>query len=434
MMLFQSFVGSVLLSACNGFVVSRGFFLTKRCFVAMTADHLNSDSIRFGFTGDVMIARAIDAILPTRVDGTLHEPYVKHANEYIRLAEQQSSPLDQDKLMEKGYRYVWGDLMEELRNMPDYLVMNLETSLTTSNDWEKGKAIHYRAHPKNVEVLEEIGVKLVTLANNHVLDWGIGGLQETMRTLNESGICYTGAGYTEKEAKRPSHEIISDNMIPNRKNEENKVCVKVLAIGFPSAGVPLQWAASDVKPGVYVAENTDTSTAETIMNGFLENEVSMQPKNCINIVSLHWGPNWGWGLCDGWRDFAHKLIDKGAHMVIGHSSHHVKGVEIYNGKMIAYGMGDFLNDYEGIVGQGHDVFRGDLTCLYLPSVDSKSGDIIDLLMVPCKIKNLKVSRATDAEDIEWLRSTISNEGTVLGTSCETCSFSGHTYLRLQWNH
>ena len=102
--------------------------------------------------------------------------------------------------------------------------------------------------------------------------------------------------------------------------------------------------------------------------------------------------------------------------------------------MIAYGMGDFLNDYEGIVGQGHDIYRGDLSILYLPSLDSLSGDIVDLLMVPCKIKNLKVSRATDPEDIEWLRSAINREGALLGTSCETCTYSGHLYLRLRWNY
>ena len=141
------------------------------------SDHLNSDSIRFGFTGDVMIARAIDAILPIRTDGTLHEPCMKHADEYVQLAEQQNGALDQDEITEKGYSYIWGNLIEELGSMPDYLVVNLETSLTTCEDWTEEKGIHYRAHPKNVEVLEEIGVRgVATLANNHVLDWGIGGL------------------------------------------------------------------------------------------------------------------------------------------------------------------------------------------------------------------------------------------------------------------
>lgn len=55
---------------------------------------------------------------------------------------------------------------------------------------------------------------------------------------------------------------------------------------------------------------------------------------------------------------------------MGHSSHHVKGIEVYNGKMIAYGAGDFLNDYEGIVGQGYEDFRDDLCCLYVPTLDT----------------------------------------------------------------
>ena len=106
--MFQALAGIFFtFSFCNAFVntpfiISRRSLLIKTCFAAMS-DNLNSDNIRFGFTVDVIITRAIDAILPTRTDGTLHEPCMKHADEYVQLAEQQNGALDQDEITEKGY-------------------------------------------------------------------------------------------------------------------------------------------------------------------------------------------------------------------------------------------------------------------------------------------------------------------------------------------
>src|SRR5579883_837010 len=86
------------------------------------------------------------------------------------------------------------------------------------------------------------------------------------------------------------------------------------------------------------------------------------------------------------RDFAHDLIDlAGVDIVHGHSSHHAKAIEVYRGKLILYGCGDFLNDYEGI--SGDEVYRGDLVLMYLPTVEAASGRLLGLIMVPFRIKN-----------------------------------------------
>jgi len=159
-------------------------------------DSKNCSSIRLGFTGDVMIGRAIDAILlPYHVDGRLHESFVKHAHTYVDLAVKQNGPLSQGELRSKGFNYIWGDMIDELRNV-DYLIINLETSLTTSEEWAQYKGIHYRCHPLNVKCLMNIRVKAVTLANNHVLDYGETGLIETLHTLKQVNISYAGAGLT----------------------------------------------------------------------------------------------------------------------------------------------------------------------------------------------------------------------------------------------
>ena len=79
----------------------------------------------------------------------------------------------------------------------------------------------------------------------------------------------------------------------------------------------------------------------------------------VFVVSLHWGGNWGYGIPPAQADFAHALIDEaGVDVVWGHSSHHAKGIEVYHGKLVLYGAGDLINDYEGIA--GHEEFRGDL--------------------------------------------------------------------------
>lgn len=371
-------------------------------------DAQNCSSIRLGFTGDVMIGRAIDAILPHHVDGRLHESYVKHAQRYVDLAVQRNGQLSQEERRSKGFSYIWGDLLDDL-NSVDYLVINLETSLTTSEEWAPYKGIHYRSHPLNVECLRNIGVKLVTLANNHVLDFGGKGLIETLHTLKKAQIQYSGAGMTWNEATTPALIKSIDGVKPS---------VLVSALGFQSAGVPESWRARRDQCGLYVAHEPDEKLAQAVMNQMQiknEPEIIHQP---IKVVSLHWGPNWGYEIPDSWRSFAHTLIDHGADIVVGHSSHHVKGIEVYKSKMIAYGMGDFLNDYEGIVGQGYEDFRDDLCCLYVPKLDS-SGNLIDLELIPGKIKHLKVQRASDPSDIAWLVQTFKEQGKTLGTTCET---------------
>ena len=429
------FIASVLLLLMHN---ARRSFLSKtaRTFLTMTDLSNDRNTIRIGFTGDVMIGRGIDAILPASVNGELHEGYVKHANGYVNLAIRENGPLPLDELQTKGSAYIWGDVLPELRSAADCLIINLETSLTTSDDWARDKGINYRAHPLNVDSLTVAGVTVATLANNHVLDWGDAGLKETLRTLEGANIMYAGAGHTIEEAMAPAIVTVK---VPGESKETARI--SVVAIGFPSAGVPGHWRAKRNKCGVYTESDINLSTAKAIVDNLkTRNAATDTPPgggtgsndDRINVVSLHWGSNWGWGTPDSWRQFAHSLIDEGADVVVGHSSHHVKGIEVYKGKMIAYGMGDFLNDYEGIVGQGYEDFRNDLSCLYVPRIKT-NGEVVEINIIPCKIKHLKVQRATDPADIEWLRSALSQEGRALDTSCETSiDSSGKVNLKLLW--
>ena len=371
-------------------------------------------SICIGFVGDVMLGRGIDAILPNHVDGTIYESFMRDASGYVNLAIRHTGPLPQDELKERGHYYIWGDLMETL-TIPDLMVVNLETALTTSEDYAKWKGIHYRAHPLNVQSLRAFGPNSIfTLANNHVLDWGVEGLKETIATLDEAQMKHVGAGLSFDDARVPAISTIQKRQ------------VSVVAVGFLSAGVPKQWEAGRFNnSGVCYMEEPTKANAEEIMK-------QIQNIDSIKVVSLHMGPNWNDKIPHTWRHFAHNLIDNGADVVVTHSSHHVKGIEVYKDRMISYGLGDFLNDYEGITGQGYEAYRQDLTCLYLPCLNV-NGELQTIEIIPCKINHLKVQRATDENDIGWICSALSREGKNLGTFCEKVQDrNGNMNLRIRW--
>jgi poly-gamma-glutamate capsule biosynthesis protein CapA/YwtB (metallophosphatase superfamily) len=131
------------------------------------------------------------------------------------------------------------------------------------------------------------------------------------------------------------------------------------------------------------------------------------------VASIHWGGNWGYQVPPEQISFAHGLIEKaGVDLIHGHSSHHVKGIELYQEKLILYGCGDFLNDYEGI-GE-HGFFRDDLTLMYFVSLDSSTGKLVHLQTTPMQIRNFRLNRASRA-DTQWLRDILNLEGEKFGT-------------------
>jgi poly-gamma-glutamate capsule biosynthesis protein CapA/YwtB (metallophosphatase superfamily) len=101
--------------------------------------------------------------------------------------------------------------------------------------------------------------------------------------------------------------------------------------------------------------------------------------------------------------------------VHGHSSHNVKTAEIYSDRLALYGCGDFLNDYEDI--SGYEVFRSDLTLMYLPAIDPGLGQLVEALLVPMRVARFRLNRAVGA-DAEWLCDLLNRLGAPLGTRSE----------------
>ncbi len=140
--------------------------------------------------GDVMLGRGIDQILPHPGRPQLFEPYVRSAKDYVTLAERATGKLPSAA----SYAYPWGDALDVLaQRRPHARIINLETAVTTSDAHWPDKAIHYRMHRANLACLTEAGIDCCVLANNHVLDWGRAGLDETLRSLHDAGIRTTGA-------------------------------------------------------------------------------------------------------------------------------------------------------------------------------------------------------------------------------------------------
>ncbi|MGH8129434.1 MAG: CapA family protein [Steroidobacteraceae bacterium] len=345
--------------------------------------------------GDVMTGRGIDQILPHPGEPALYESHMRSAVGYVELAERESGSIPRGV----DFDYIWGDALAELdRVRPDACIVNLETAITVSDDAWPGKGVHYRMHPANAPCLAAARLDCCVLANNHIMDWGRAGLVETLVTLEHLGIQTAGAGRDAAQAAEPA--IIA---LPGGRR------VLVFAFGMPSSGVPRAWRATVDDPGVNLVEDLSERNVETIARQIADRRRDGE----LVVVSLHWGPNWGYDISDVERDFAHGLIDvAGADLVHGHSSHHVKGIEVYRDKPILYGCGDFLTDYEGI--GGYRAFRGDLALMYFPSFEAGGGKLSRFVMTPMRMRRFRAVRA-QPDEVAWLHIVVNREGRKFGT-------------------
>src|SRR3981081_1927938 len=292
---------------------------------------------RLFLCGDVMTGRGIDQILPHPCDPLLHEAYVKSATDYVLLAEQVNGRISRAV----KFSYVWGVALQELTHeQPDARIINLETSITRRGAFVP-KGINYRMSPENAACLFSADIDFCVLANNHILDWGQAGLFDTLETLERLRIESAGAGLDIDQASAPAVLDLSGG---------GRILV------FSGAGVtrggPGVWADGSETPGIWLL--TDLSDAS--VDRITERVGRLRRAGDVVILSIHWGPNWGFEIPQEHIRFAHRLIDEaGVSIVHGHSSHHPIATEVYRNRLVLYGCGDFLNDSEGI--SGHEEFR-----------------------------------------------------------------------------
>jgi Putative enzyme of poly-gamma-glutamate biosynthesis (capsule formation) len=364
--------------------------------------------MRLFLCGDVMTGRGIDQALPHSVNPVLREPYVRDAREYVALAEKAHGPIPRPLT----FHHVWGDALEELnRAKVDFRIVNLETAITSAETPWPGKGIHYRMHPQNIGCLSVARIDACALANNHVMDWGYDGLSETLQTLDAAGIAHSGAGNDADEAMRPAVLTTSAS-----------ARVLLFSFGSKTSGIPEDWKATSISPGVNLLDELSQKTATRVCD---EMRAHQQPGDLI-VASVHWGSNWGYEIPREQIVFAHHLIEHGVAIVHGHSSHQVKAIEVFKGRLILYGCGDFLTDYEGI--SGYEAYRGDLALMYLIELDSDSGELTNARLVPMQMRRFRLERASGG-DSKWLCSLLNELGARFGTAATLQEGSS---LLLEW--
>lgn len=334
-------------------------------------------SLTLWLAGDVMTGRGIDQVQAHPVAPLLHESWVRDARDYVRLAERANGPVPAPVAPD----YIWGDALAEIeRREPELRLVNLETAITTSDEAWPDKGVHYRMHPANIGCLTAARIDCCALANNHVLDWGYPGLAQTLRTLQQAGIRSAGAGSHADAACAPI-------VLPLAGGAR----LLVFSWATPDSGVPPAWSATPQRAGVALLPDLNEAGAQQVAS-----LVARQRQSGDRVVvSLHWGGNWGVEVPQLHRRFAQRLIElDAADLVHGHSSHHPRPIEVYRGRLILYGCGDLINDYEGIASQ--ERFDPSAVCLYFPQLSRETGALQQLAIVPMQLRRLRLTHANPA--------------------------------------
>src|SRR5437016_6033183 len=280
------------------------------------ASNHSAEMIRLGLAGDAMLGRLVD----------------RHV-----LANPATRPA-----------YVWGNTLPLWRQM-DLRMVNLECVIATTGEPWVPKTFHFRGGPRAIDALETAGIQLVSLANNHVLDFGAEALRECLGRLRRASIRYAGAGETSAEAVAPA--MLTAGGI-------------TLAVVALTDGEP-EWEATPDRPGTAYVRCDPGGLAEPYRTRVARTQA-----------------------------LAREMIDLGADLYWGHSNHTVQGIEIYRGRPILYSCGDFIDDYAV-----DPVERNDLSCLF--ELQIEHTNVSRILLHPVRIARFQVNHA-GSEDARWL--------------------------------
>jgi poly-gamma-glutamate capsule biosynthesis protein CapA/YwtB (metallophosphatase superfamily) len=219
-------------------------------------------------------------------------------------------------LLKEGPGYPFVDVLPVLRQA-QLVVGNLESPVSKRGTAVENKQFTLRVGPVAVEALKASGIGVVTLANNHIMDFGPQALQDTLAVLGENGILYAGAGMDLDDARAPAF-IKSGG--------------RTLAFLSYSLTFPLEFYASAGRPG----------TAPGYKEYVRRDIERVRSQADLVIVSFHWGAELMSTAKDYQKDLGRKAIDWGADLVLGHHPHILQELEVYRGRLIAYSLGNFV--------------------------------------------------------------------------------------------
>lgn len=206
----------------------------------------------------------------------------------------------------------------------DVTVANNEFTISDRGTPIPGKTYTFRASPKRLSIYQEMGVDLVTLANNHIYDYGKDAFLDALSALDEAGMPHIGAGKDISEAKKPYYTEINGYKIGflNANRSEKRI---------------LTPGATKTDPGVFRCYDPSD----------LIKTIKKTKKQCdYLVVCLHWGREDSHELENVLKTTSHQYIDAGADALVGTHAHVLQGMEFYKGKLIAYNLGDFIFNHE----------------------------------------------------------------------------------------
>ena len=214
-------------------------------------------------------------------------------------------------VLDDGYRSLIGEA--------DYFAANQEFPFSSRGQQAPDKQYTFRLPESRVSLMNEIGVDLVTLANNHALDFGTDALLDTVSTLDQAGILHVGAGADSEAARQPA--IVDVNGV---------------RVGFIGASrvIPVaSWTAGASSPGMLTAYDP-ALLVQTIQE--------TRPLCDYLVVLIHWGVERAEMPVDHQTSLSRQCIDAGADLVVGSHPHVLQGIEYYRGKPIVYSLGNFI--------------------------------------------------------------------------------------------
>lgn len=273
-----------------------------------------------------------------------------------------------DLLKEESFEHPWGDTLD-IFSSADARFCNLECVIANAGEpWSKTKKVfHFRSDAKNVDVLKKATINCVSLANNHILDYGYDALLETLDTLKTENINYAGAGIDIDAAMRPAIFEIQGCRIAFLALTDNE---------------PV-WEATKVSPGTFFMP---ISLEDGRYSKLIQLIKKTKAVVDLLIISAHWGPNWGYRPEPVHIPFAHSLIENGADIIFGHSCHIFQGVEVYKNRPVIYSAGDFIDDYAVDPEE-----RNDQSFIF--QIETEGKTITGLKLYPTVIKNFQASQA-----------------------------------------
>lgn len=340
-----------------------------------------------------MLGRAVQLTFPNQTIGDNKITDTLSAQEYLNMIHL-DMPIEQIREQNYDGSYLWGDLLN-LDFKEDIRIMNLEAAPTLSinNNDIPNKSIHYHVNLNNLPGLftRFKYPYVLSLSNNHSIDMGLKAFtNETLKYVKNA----VGIGINDKIACGP---FTINNIL-------------IFAFAAGCSGVPSNWGATSVKPGIaYLPPIIDKNSVDIAFNVIRDGLINYQNNNKCIIISIHWGPNWSYSN-DGqiFREMlAHKLIDElQVALIYGHSSHHIRGMELYNGHFIIYGAGDFINDYENISEQKNYNTAG---ALFVIDIDNNNFKLIQLLFIPFKVEKLRCKLMIDQKEINSLISFVNKQ-------------------------